>query len=132
MVQLLCIIALNCMLLKCIINRTFLYVMVQVITIGRERYIIGEALFQPSLLGLEALGIVEQLVHSISSVSSENHRQLLENTVLCGGTSCMKGESTPRLFQLMLVARVFDCKWHCLPMKYLRLKLFCKKYSSLC
>ncbi|KAL2898151.1 Actin-related protein 7 [Bienertia sinuspersici] len=56
----------------------------QVITIGREKYIVGEALFQPSILGLEALGIVEQLVHSISSVSSENHRQLLENTVLHG------------------------------------------------
>ncbi|KNA12692.1 hypothetical protein SOVF_123650 [Spinacia oleracea] len=63
----------------------------QVITIGREKYMIGEALFQPSILGLEANGIVEQLVHSISTVSSENHRQLLENTVLCGGTSCMTG-----------------------------------------
>lgn len=63
----------------------------QVITIGRERYTVGEALFQPSILGLEALGIVEQLVHSISTVSSENHRQLLENTVLCGGTSTMTG-----------------------------------------
>lgn len=63
----------------------------QVITIGRERYTIGEALFQPSILGLEADGIVEQLVHSISTVSSENHRQLLENTVLCGGTSSMMG-----------------------------------------
>lgn len=63
----------------------------QVITVGKERYTVGEALFQPSILGLEALGIVEQLVHSISSVSSENHRQLLENTVLCGGTSTMAG-----------------------------------------
>ncbi|GAB4832141.1 Actin- protein 7 [Ancistrocladus abbreviatus] len=49
----------------------------QVITIGRERYAVGEALFQPSILGLETHGIVEQLVHSISTVSSENHRQLL-------------------------------------------------------
>ena len=64
----------------------------QVITIGKERYKVGEALFQPSILGLDVLGIVEQLVHSISSVSSENHRQLLENTVLCGGTSTMAGE----------------------------------------
>ncbi|PIA48987.1 hypothetical protein AQUCO_01300093v1 [Aquilegia coerulea] len=63
----------------------------QVITIGRERYAVGEALFQPSILGLEEHGIVEQLVRSISSVSSENHRQLLENTVLCGGTSSMIG-----------------------------------------
>lgn len=65
----------------------------QVITIGKERYTVGEALFQPSLLGLEAHGIVEQLVRSISTVSSENHRQLLENTVLCGGTASMTGES---------------------------------------
>ncbi|KAG5525963.1 hypothetical protein RHGRI_032303 [Rhododendron griersonianum] len=63
----------------------------EVITIGKERYTVGEALFQPSLLGLEAHGIVEQLVRSISTVSSENHRQLLENTVLCGGTASMTG-----------------------------------------
>ncbi|GAB2271921.1 Actin- protein 7 [Dionaea muscipula] len=63
----------------------------QVITIGRERYAVGEALFQPSILGLEAHGIVEQLVRCISTVSSENHRQLLENTVLCGGTTTMAG-----------------------------------------
>ncbi|XP_010258652.1 PREDICTED: actin-related protein 7 [Nelumbo nucifera] len=63
----------------------------QVITIKRERYTVGEALFQPSILGLEEHGIVEQLVRSISSVSSENHRQLLENTVLCGGTASMIG-----------------------------------------
>ncbi|XP_064981248.1 actin-related protein 7-like isoform X2 [Musa acuminata AAA Group] len=63
----------------------------QTITIGREGYIVGEALFQPSILGLEEYGIVEQLVHSISSVSSENLRQLLENTMLCGGTASMSG-----------------------------------------
>ncbi|KAJ6800113.1 actin-related protein 7 [Iris pallida] len=63
----------------------------QVITIEREKYIVGEALFQPSILGLEEYGIVEQLVRCISSVSSENHRQLLENTVLCGGATLMTG-----------------------------------------
>ncbi|KAL0381984.1 UNVERIFIED_CONTAM: Actin-related protein 7 [Sesamum calycinum] len=63
----------------------------QVIKIGRERYTVGEALFQPSILGLELHGIVEQLVRCISTVSSENHRQLLENTVLCGGSASMTG-----------------------------------------
>ncbi|KAJ8755126.1 hypothetical protein K2173_018924 [Erythroxylum novogranatense] len=63
----------------------------QVITIGKERYTVGEALFHPSILGLEAHGIVEQLVRTISTVSSENHRQLLENTVLCGGITSMPG-----------------------------------------
>ncbi|XP_012844301.1 PREDICTED: actin-related protein 7-like [Erythranthe guttata] len=64
----------------------------QVIKIGRERYTVGEALFQPSILGLEAHGIVEQLVRCISTVSTENHRQLLENTILCGGTASMTGK----------------------------------------
>ncbi|KAK6161596.1 hypothetical protein DH2020_004977 [Rehmannia glutinosa] len=63
----------------------------RVIKIGRERYTVGEALFKPSILRLEAHGIVEQLVRCISTVSSENHRQLLENTVLCGGTASMTG-----------------------------------------
>ncbi|KAL3630207.1 Actin-related protein 7 [Castilleja foliolosa] len=63
----------------------------QVIKIGRERYTVGEALFEPSILGTEAHGIVEQLVRCISTVSTENHRQLLENTVLCGGTASMAG-----------------------------------------
>ncbi|XP_073147822.1 actin-related protein 7 isoform X1 [Henckelia pumila] len=63
----------------------------QVIKIGRGRYTVGEALFQPSILNLEAHGIVEQLVRCISTVSSENHRQLLENTVLCGGSASMTG-----------------------------------------
>lgn len=63
----------------------------QIITVGKERYTVGEALFQPSILGIEAHGIVEQLVRCISTVSSENHRQLLESTVLCGATACMNG-----------------------------------------
>ncbi|KAG2241009.1 hypothetical protein Bca52824_096882 [Brassica carinata] len=66
----------------------------QVIRIGGERYSVGEALFQPSILGLEEHGIVEQLVRIISTVSSENHRQLLENTVLCGGITSMTGFET--------------------------------------
>lgn len=75
----------------------------QVITIGREKYTVGEALFQPSLLGLEAHGIVEQLVRTISTVTSDNHRQLLENTVVCGGTSSMTGK---QLFLLVLIYQV--------------------------
>lgn len=73
------------------------------INIGRERYSVGEALFQPSILGLEEHGIVEQLVRIISTVSSENHRQLLENTVLCGGTTSMTGKDIINLVQLYVL-----------------------------
>lgn len=77
------------------------------IRIGKERYTVGEALFQPSIMNLEAHGIVEQLVHSISTVSSENHRQLLENTVLCGGTASMAGIFFHSLIFLLVVACFF-------------------------
>ncbi|KAG4930478.1 hypothetical protein JHK82_047547 [Glycine max] len=35
--------------------------------------------------------IVDQLVRAISTMSSDNQRQLLENTVVCGDTSSMVG-----------------------------------------
>ncbi|KAK8938514.1 Actin-related protein 7 [Platanthera zijinensis] len=63
----------------------------QIIWIDRQRYIVGEALFQPSILGLEEYGIVEQLFRSIMTVSPELHRQLIDNIVLCGGTTSMAG-----------------------------------------
>ncbi|XP_078428751.1 actin-related protein 7 [Wolffia australiana] len=63
----------------------------QVITIQRERLLVGEALFRPRILGLEEYGIVDQMIGSISTVSSENHRQLLDNIVLCGGTPSITG-----------------------------------------
>lgn len=63
----------------------------QVISIGKEGYTVGEALFQPSILGIEEYSIVEQLIRCASCVPFENQRQLLENTVLCGGTATMFG-----------------------------------------
>ncbi|KAI8532234.1 hypothetical protein RHMOL_Rhmol11G0197200 [Rhododendron molle] len=64
----------------------------QVITIGKERCTVGEVLFQPSLLGLEAHGIVERLV-PMFVVSPLCHLRIIVNcyTVLCGGTASMTG-----------------------------------------
>jgi actin-related protein 7 len=65
-----------------------------VISIGRERYTVGETLFQPSILGLDEDGLADQLLRSVSMCyPSENQRQLIENIVLCGGTSMMTGMS---------------------------------------
>lgn len=64
------------------------------ISIGRERYTVGETLFQPSILGLDEDGLADQLLRSVSMCyPSENQRQLFENIVLCGGTSMMTGMS---------------------------------------
>ncbi|PIN14464.1 actin [Handroanthus impetiginosus] len=63
-----------------------------VIKIGKERYTVGKALFQPSILGLELHGVVEQLFHCVSTISFKNQRrQLLENTILSGGSASIKG-----------------------------------------
>ncbi|KAG6533325.1 hypothetical protein ZIOFF_007192 [Zingiber officinale] len=59
-----------------------------------QGYIVGEALSEPSILGIEEYGIVEQLVRSISSFSSEYLRQLLVNTMLYGGTTSMTARSS--------------------------------------
>lgn len=57
-------------------------------------YTVGEALLRPSILGVEEDGLAEQLLRSVSMCSpSENQRQLIENIVLCGGTSMMAGMS---------------------------------------
>ncbi len=52
----------------------------------------GEALYRPSILGTEEDGITEQLLRCVSlCYPPENQRQLIENIVLCGGTSTMTG-----------------------------------------
>jgi actin-related protein 7 len=71
---------------------TSFYLQIQVISIGRERYTVGEALYRPSILGTEEDGITEQLLRCVSlCYPPENQRQLIENIVLCGGTSTMTG-----------------------------------------
>lgn len=66
-------------------------------------------MFQPHILGLEEYGIVDQLVTGVSNVASEYHRQLLENTMLCGGTASMIGTLfLLKSFQLSPLVVVFS------------------------
>lgn len=77
----------------------------QVISIGRERYAVGEALLRPSILGIQEDGLAEQLLRSVSMCyPSENQRQLIENIVLCGGTSAMAGLDARFQKEAVLVA----------------------------
>ncbi|KXN91167.1 Actin-1 [Leucoagaricus sp. SymC.cos] len=63
----------------------------QVITIGNERFRAPEALFQPSLLGLEAAGIHETTYNSIFKCDLDIRRDLYGNVVLSGGTTMFPG-----------------------------------------
>jgi len=63
----------------------------QVITIGNERFRCPEALFQPSLLGLESVGIHECTYNSIMKCDIDIRNDLYGNVVLSGGTTMFPG-----------------------------------------
>jgi len=63
----------------------------QVITIGNERFRAPEALFQPSFLGLEAVGVHETTFDSIKNCDVDIRKDLYGNVVLSGGTTMYAG-----------------------------------------
>ncbi|XP_076985378.1 uncharacterized protein LOC143657177 [Tamandua tetradactyla] len=63
----------------------------QVITLGSERFSCPEALFQPSLLGLNQPGLPQLALLSISRLEAKQQEQLLANVVLDGGSTLVNG-----------------------------------------
>ena len=63
----------------------------QVITIGNERFRCPEALFQPSFLGMEAVGCHETAYNSIMKCDVDIRKDLYANVVLSGGTTMYSG-----------------------------------------
>ncbi|KAM9974667.1 hypothetical protein ACTFIW_008129 [Dictyostelium discoideum] len=63
----------------------------QVITIGNERFRCPEALFQPSLLGMESAGIHETIYDSIMKCGIDIRKDLYGNIVLSGGSTMLPG-----------------------------------------
>ena len=63
----------------------------QVITIGNERFRTVEAMFQPSLLGMEIHGVAESTYNTIMKCDVDIRRDLYENIVLSGGNTMFDG-----------------------------------------
>ena len=63
----------------------------QVITVGNERFRCPEALFAPSFLGMESVGIHETTYNSIMKCDVDIRKDLYANTVLSGGTTMYSG-----------------------------------------
>ncbi|KAJ3095469.1 actin, partial [Physocladia obscura] len=66
----------------------------QILTISDERFRAPEALFTPSLVGLESVGIHETLYNSIKKCDIDVRRNLFGNIVLSGGTTMYPGIET--------------------------------------
>ncbi|XP_023604686.1 beta-actin-like protein 2 isoform X2 [Myotis lucifugus] len=63
----------------------------QVIALGSERFRCPEALFRPSLLGLESRGVHAAALSSILRCDVDLRRDLYANTVLSGGSTMFPG-----------------------------------------
>ncbi|KZV87864.1 Actin/actin-like protein [Exidia glandulosa HHB12029] len=63
----------------------------QTITVGNERFRCPEALFQPSMLGLEAAGCHDTIYNSILGCDVDIRRDLYSNIILSGGTTMYPG-----------------------------------------
>ena len=63
----------------------------QVITVGNERFRCPEALFQPSFLGMESVGLAETTYNSIMKCDVDIRKDLYANCVLSGGTTMYPG-----------------------------------------
>ncbi|KAH0679609.1 hypothetical protein KY285_011844 [Solanum tuberosum] len=62
-----------------------------IINIGAERFRCPEALFQPSLVGMEATGIHEKAYNSIMRCNVDIRKDLFANIVLSGGSTLFPG-----------------------------------------
>ncbi|KAH8925470.1 Actin/actin-like protein [Atractiella rhizophila] len=62
-----------------------------VMTIGSERFRAPEALFQPSMVGLESPGIHELVYNSIIKCDLDIRKDLYNNVVMSGGTTMYSG-----------------------------------------
>lgn len=65
----------------------------QMITIGNERFRCPEVLFQPHLIGKEALGIHDIIYQSITNSDIDIRKDLYANIVVSGGSTLFEGIS---------------------------------------
>merc|ERR1711879_947138 len=63
----------------------------QVITVGNQRFRCPEALFQPSMLGMENAGIHQTTYNTIMKCDVDIRKDLYANIVLSGGTTMYPG-----------------------------------------
>ena len=63
----------------------------QVLKLGCERFLAPEVLFNPEILGLEYMGVHQNIIDSIQKADVDLRRSLYSNIVLSGGSTLFKG-----------------------------------------
>lgn len=67
-----------------------------VMNIGREKFIIPEAIFQPGMIGKDSAGLADTVFKAISNCDANIRKELYENILLAGG-NCMVKKLRDRL-----------------------------------
>jgi actin len=80
------------------------------IDVGKARFRCPEALFQPSLVGLEANGIHSLIFKAIALSEMDARRELFENVVLSGGSTMFPGIRDRLQKELLHMVRNLDRK----------------------
>ncbi|XP_010124080.1 PREDICTED: actin-like protein 7A [Chlamydotis macqueenii] len=62
-----------------------------IITVGRERFLCAEALFQPALLGSQQPGLLQLTLTCLKKCDADIRKKMVGNIVLCGGSTMMEG-----------------------------------------
>ena len=62
-----------------------------VITVGNERFRVGEVLFDPALIGKELPGVDQAVFQTIQKCDIDVRSELMTNVVLSGGTTMLPG-----------------------------------------
>jgi len=63
----------------------------RIITLGQPRFEACESLFNPSMLGMEAMGVDQLVLSTISKCDIDLRRDLYNNVVLSGGSTMFNG-----------------------------------------
>ncbi|KAK6170054.1 hypothetical protein SNE40_018540 [Patella caerulea] len=63
----------------------------EIVTVGKERFMCPEVLFQPSIDEREMVGLHEQLCSAIDSLDSDYRSEMYNNIVLSGGSTLFPG-----------------------------------------
>lgn len=85
------------LILLCIVSARHAYLCctpcrpAQMITIGNERFRCPEVLFNPNMVGMEAVGIHDTTFNSIMKCDVDIRKDLYNNIVLSGGTTMFPG-----------------------------------------
>ncbi|XP_014814702.1 PREDICTED: actin-like protein 7B [Calidris pugnax] len=74
-----------------------------VITVGKERFICAEALFNPALLGSQQPGLLQLTLTSLKKCNAAIKKKMVRNILLCGGNTMMEGFADR--FQMELAKR---------------------------